>query len=276
MSTNLLREYAAARSDLLERIVTGLKQDPRFVAAWLTGSFGRSDFDGISDIDLTVVVSQDHVSQLCSQQETLTTRPPAERVNLFGQFGSIDFAYENNRNAPVGGTATNVMYAPLGLRVDWVLVPEKTAEQPENVKLLFSDIDIPVIPKLALDNQEQRAKEVAEMIGFFWLMATTVAKYFIREDGVFVTNWLEYLTALTLDVERRIEGIPDQYHRGSLTKLCVQPVDQIKQLRQLCEKMKTLMPQVVALGGDVWLESQAGVEHWLKMAEQKSLQLDNL
>ena len=272
MSTILLQEYAIARDVLLKKISDSLKQDPRFIAAWLTGSFCRGDSDELSDLDLTVVVSKAHSDQMCIKPETITTRPPKDRLDLFGQFGNIDFAYENNRNAPNGGTATNVMYAPLGLRVDWVLVPEETAQRPENIKPLFSHIDVPSIPKPPLDSQEDRAKEAAEMVGFFWLMATTVAKYLIRGDGVFVTNWLEYLTELTLDVERLIEGIPDQNHHGSMTKLSIDLAEHLEQLKHLCERIKTLTPQVVALGGDVWLETQAGVEHWLQMADQKMSQ----
>lgn len=272
MRTNLLQEYASARDALLERIVVSLEHDLRFVAAWLTGSFSTGENDEVSDLDLTVIVSQVYSDELCIRPETITNRPPMDRLSLFRQFGSIDFAYENNRNAPTGGTATNVMYAPLGLRVDWVLVPEETAQQPENVKLLFSNIDVPSMPKSALDSQEERAKDAAEMVGFFWLMATTVAKYLIRGDGVFVTNWLENLTGLTLDVERRINGIPDQYHRGSMTRLHIEPAEHIAQLRQLCERIETLTPQVVALGGNVWLETRVGVERWLDMADQKASQ----
>jgi len=272
MSTNLLQEYTVARDTLLERIVTSLKQDPRFVAAWLTGSFGRGDFDEVSDLDLTVVVSRSHAVQLCDWPETITTRPPNERLDLFGQFGDIDFAYENNRNAPAGGTATNVMYSPLGLRVDWVLVPKETAQRPENVRLLFSNIELPSVLKPEVDSQEERVKEAAKSAGFFWLMATTVAKYLIRGDGVFVTNWLEYLTELTLDVEHQIDGTPDKHHRGSLTRLYIKPVEQIEQLQQLCERIKTLMPRIMTLGGEIWLETQSGVEHWLSMAAQETSQ----
>jgi len=268
MSSNLLQEYALARDTLLEKIVASLKHDTRFVAAWLTGSFARDEVDDLSDIDITVVVSQHYVDQLCAQTETITNRPPRDRVDLFSQFGDIDFAYENNRNAPTGGTATNVMYAPLGLRVDWVLVPEETAQQPENMKLLFSNIDVPSISKPAPDSQEERAKDAAKMVGFFWLMATTVTKYLIRGDGVFVTSWLEYLTELVSDVERQLAGTPEVHHRGSMTRLYAEPVEQFEHLRKLCERIKILMPQVTALGGDVWLESQIGVEHWLHMTEE--------
>ncbi len=268
MFSNLLQEYAAARDELLERIVTTLKQDQRFIAAWLTGSFGREDTDEVSDLDLTVVVSRSHSDQLCTRPEMITARAPKDRLELFSKFGRIGFAYENNNNAPTGGTATNVMYVSSGTRVDWVLVPEETAQRPENIKLLFSHADVPAIPKAMPASREQRAKKVTEMVGFFWLMATVIAKYLIREDAVFVTEWLERLTGLIVAIERCIGGVPDQYHRGSITSLHCGPVEQLKQLRVLCNRVESLTPQVIALGGQVWKESQIGVEQWLRMADQ--------
>lgn len=51
-----LADYAAARDRLLVQIVETLSADPRFTAAWLTGSFGRGTGDDVSDLDLNVVV----------------------------------------------------------------------------------------------------------------------------------------------------------------------------------------------------------------------------
>lgn len=272
MSKDFLQEYSTTRDELLERIVVGLKQDQRFVAAWLTGSFGKDDTDEVSDLDLTAVVSNSCSDQLCVRPEIITARAPQVRLDLFSQFGKIGFAYENNNNAPIGGTATNVMYLPSGARVDWVLVPEGTAQLPENIKLLFSHVNVPPMPKAIPASREQRAKEATEMVGFFWLMATVVAKYLIRDDAVFVTSWLEQLTGLIAAIEGRIAGVHDQYHRGSFTSLRSTSIEQLQQLQDLCKRIEILTPQVIALGGQVWAESQIGVEHWLAMAEQVILQ----
>ncbi len=268
MNTNLLQEYAVEQQELLKNIVASLKDDPRFVAAWLSGSFGRADNDELSDLDLTVVVSRSYSDQLCARGETINAHAPKVRLDLFSKFGKIGFAYENNNNAPTGGTATNVMYLPTGTRVDWVLVPEEHAQYPENIKLLFTHTDLPVMPNAMPANQEQRAKEAEQLISFFWLMATVVAKYHIRGDGVFVTCWLEWLTGLIVEIERRIEGVPDQYHHGSRTNLYCEPIEQLQQLQDLYNRAKALTPQIIALGGQVWMESQIGVEYWLHMADQ--------
>ncbi len=268
MNTKVLEEYAAEQDELLKNIVASLKDDPRFVAAWLSGSFGRADNDKLSDLDLTVVVSHSYADQLCARQETINAHAPKVRLDLFSQFGKISFAYENNNNAPTGGTATNVMYLPTGTRVDWVLVPEEHAQYPENIKLLFAHTNLPAIPNATPANQEQRAKEAEQLISFFWLMATGVAKYLIRGDGVFVTCWLERLAGLMMEVERRIEGVPDQYHHGSITILRCEPIEQLQQLQDLYNRAKALTPQVITLGGQVSIESHIGVEHWLHMADQ--------
>jgi hypothetical protein len=268
MNTNLLQEFAAEQHELLKNIVVSLKADPRFVAAWLSGSFGRADNDELSDLDLTVVVSHSYSAQLCARQGTINAHAPKVRLDLFSQFGKISFAYENNNNAPTGGTATNVMYLPTGARVDWVLVPEEQAQYPENIKLLFAHTDLPAMPDALPANPEQRAKEAEQLISFFWLMATGVAKYLIRGDAVFVIRWLEHLAGLIVEIERRIEGVPDQYHHGSRLSLRCEPMEQLRQLQDLYDRVKALTPQVIALGGQVRIESQIGVEHWLHMADQ--------
>lgn len=268
MITNLLQESAAERDALLKRIVSSLEQDERFVAAWLTGSFGRGDADEVSDLDLTVVVSGSHSDQLCARPETISARAPKPRLDLFSQFGKIGLAYENNNNAPTGGTATNVMYLPAGTGVDWVLVPEVSAQRPANIELLFAHTDIPAMPQPVPASREQRAKEAAEMVSFFWLMATVVAKYLIRGDGVFVLRWLEPLAELIVAIERCVEGVPYEYHRGSLTSLHCRPMEQFQQLQNLSHRIEALAPQVIALGGQVGKEGQLGVEQWLRMAGQ--------
>ncbi|MBT3320814.1 MAG: hypothetical protein HN392_00860 [Anaerolineae bacterium] len=274
MSTNFLKEYATARDKLLERIVTSMKEDERFLAAWLTGSFSsnREDNDMVSDLDLTVVISDSHADQLCIRPETITVDIPKARLDLFSQFGKLGFAYENNNNAPTGGAATTVMYLPSSALADWVLIPQKVAQCPKGIKLLFSKVDIPTTPEPEPKSREQRAKEASDMVGFFWLMVAVIAKYMSRNDAVFVVNWLEYLTELVLDMKRCIDSIPDQYQRGSMTRLFAEPAEQLEHLKHLCKQVEILMPEVISLGGQVWPEAQSGVKKWLHMAEQVMLQ----
>lgn len=48
MSSNQ-EQYTAARDELLAKIIAFLKDDPRFLAAWLAGSFGRGEQTWLSD-----------------------------------------------------------------------------------------------------------------------------------------------------------------------------------------------------------------------------------
>lgn len=264
----LIGTYAQERDKLLHQITEQLVQDDRFVAAWLTGSVSRGDTDDISDIDLTVVVADADSAALCARPRIKAPCATPERLELFGRFGEVGFAYENHNNAPAGGTATNVLYLPLGLRVDWALVPEAAAQRPARSKLLFQRNVIPLMAEARSPHQAQRAEEAAEMVAFFWLMATVICKYVVRDDSVLANSWLEQLSLLVLGIERRISGEPDAYQRGSITKLAVSGAQQLDVLRSLCARVERLTSAVNAMGGAVHPVSQAGIALWFRMAEE--------
>jgi len=264
----LLKTYAQERDNLLQRIARQLVDDQRFVAAWLTGSLSRDDTDDISDIDLTVVVESVSPPALCARPTMKAPCATNPRLELFGLFGEVGFAYENHNNAPTGGTATNVLYLPHGLRVDWALVPEEQARRLPTTKLIFQRRDIPLSGDPRAAEQAQRAEEAAEMVAFFWLMVTVVCKYIVRGDSVFVNFWLEQLSLLVLGIERRIAGEPDVYQRGSTTKLSATDDRQLAVLQSLCMRVEALTGAVTALGGTVYPVSQAGITQWFRMAEE--------
>ncbi len=56
--------YVEAREALLADIGTALKNDERFVAAWLAGSYGRGEQGMFSDLDLHVVVADAYSERL--------------------------------------------------------------------------------------------------------------------------------------------------------------------------------------------------------------------
>lgn len=61
--------YAHNRDVLFSRLLTFLQADERFVAAWLTGSFGRGVEDNLSDFDLRIVVADAYVKTLAITQQ---------------------------------------------------------------------------------------------------------------------------------------------------------------------------------------------------------------
>jgi hypothetical protein len=264
----VLAAYTEQRDRLLAHIASSLAEDGRFVAAWLGGSLGRGDADAVSDLDITVVVADAHAVLLCAQPERATAHPPAERLAFFARFGDIAFVSEHNPNAPPGGTSTGVMYADSGVIVDWVLVPLAVAQRPPATRLLFAHEDIPLSPESAPLDAAERAKAASVTLASFWMMASVTAKYIVRGDGVFVAHWLEGLARFVQEIERQLNGATWSYRRGSLTELAATRDAQVVHLRRLCDLAAALSPRVAALGGHVWPEARAGVERWLRLAEE--------
>src|SRR3990172_3092958 len=118
-----IQEYASNRSELLEHITQVLQVDNRFVAAWLTGSFGRGDADNVSDLDLTVVVENTFAKELCFRPHQVGATTTNERYALLSEFGQPHIIHENHHNAPQDGTFTFVLYKQTALAIDWVLRP---------------------------------------------------------------------------------------------------------------------------------------------------------
>jgi hypothetical protein len=248
---NDLQAYARRRDALLSTLTATLSTDERFIAGWLTGSVGRGEQDELSDLDLTLVVAEPYASTLCSRPWQVAGKTTAERLALFSTFGEPAVIHENNNNAPEGGTFTCVIYKQLVGVVDWILRPAATAERPPDSRLLWDRMGIPLVAPPPAAPVEQRASEAAELVAFFWMMAFVTAKYIGRGRHVFVNSWLQQLAYLGDEVEQRLKGETWHYRSGS--HITLQPIreSQLALLRQLCERIQTLMPGVVALGGSV-------------------------
>lgn len=87
------------RSVLLGRIVNHLKEDQRVCAAWLSGSVSRGDHDGLSDLDLYVVVTDESVSDLVENRLANAARPARPVLVM-----------DNVANAPPDGAYLLVFY----------------------------------------------------------------------------------------------------------------------------------------------------------------------
>jgi predicted nucleotidyltransferase len=246
-----LGAYRQSRDDLLVRIVEELSTDERFLAAWLTGSYSRNDADEVSDLDLTVVVAQPYSEALCARQAQVSSTTTEERLELFRRFGEPALIHENNNNAPQAGTFTFVLYSKSALMIDWILIPQTKVERPFQSLLLFDQANIPVSPSPTPDELEDSKKVVAEQWAFFWMMTAITIKYIVREDLVFVQNWLEHLHGIARETERRIQRISwqDAYVRGSVSKFQPSRAQQIESLRQLCERMQALKPRAAEFTG---------------------------
>jgi hypothetical protein len=246
-----LNVYRENRDELLSKIVETLSTDERFVAAWLAGSFSRADADAISDLDLNLVVADSYSEDLCRKLEQVTPQPTSERLSLFSQFGTPAIVHENNYNAPEGGTFTFTLYAKSCLMVDWILIPHSKASRPPKAYLLFEKSSLPLTAPTAPENYEQRIKKVSERVAFFWMMLAVTAKYLIREDSVFVIQWLEELIRIIQEVERLMAGKVWEYVRGSRSVLEPTIKAQKQAIIKLGEKMESLLPELTKMDGQV-------------------------
>lgn len=244
-----LESHHQQRDLLITRIAETLSKDDQFSAAWLTGSISRDEADSLSDIDLTVVVSDAYSASLCTRLEQVSANTSPERNALFSQFGKPALIHENNNNAPNGGTFTFVLYAESALMVDWVLMPQIKATRPHQSKLLFDKTGIPLSPLPEPEAPEQSKKSVTEMWAFFWMMTAVTIKYTHRDDSVFVTEWIEQLHNLVYEIERRLNREPWQYQRGSRSTLQPTRQKQIESIRELCNRALELKPRVAEFTG---------------------------
>ena len=244
-----LQSYREQRDSFLTNLAETLSNDERFVAAWLTGSFGRKEEDTVSDLDLRLVVSDEHSPSLCARLEQVSAQTSPERYALFSQFGSPALIHENNNNAPEGGTFTFVLYADSAIMVDWTLIPHMNATRPAESLLLFEKAPISLTALPEIEDLEHSKRFVAEMWAFFWMMTAITIKYAIRGDGVFVTDWTEHLHTLLYEIERRMHREPWQYQRGSRSQFQPTREKQLESIRGLCNRMLELKSEVSSFTG---------------------------
>ena len=266
---NPLNAYRESRDELLTKIVETLSNDERFVAAWLAGSLGRSDADNISDLDVNLVVSDSYSESLCRKFENVSSQTTNERLNLFSQFGIPAIIYENNNNAPEGGTFTFALYAKSHLMIDWTLIPESKASRPSEVRLLFEKSSIPVTPPAETESCEQRIKKSSERVAFFWMMMAITAKYLIRRDKVFVTQWLEELSRIIEQVECLIKGKTWEYVHGSRSILEPTIKGQKQAIIRLGIRMENLLSELMKTGGQVLSSPMDEIKALLDLAENE-------
>jgi hypothetical protein len=263
-----LESYRVHRESLLTKITESLSKDERFVAGWLTGSYSRNDADSLSDIDLSLVVSDNYSASLCTWLEQVSARTSPERYALFSQFGSPALIHENNNNAPEGGTFTFVLYAESAFMVDWVLVPQLKAKRPVQSLILFERVAMPIMRAPEPENLEQSKKSVAEMWAFFWMMTAITIKYIHRDDGVFAAEWIEHLHGLIHEIDRRLNGQPWSYTRGSLSKLQPTREKQLESIRGLCNGVQGLKSRVTEFTGAEPASPSAEIELLLSLANK--------
>jgi hypothetical protein len=257
--------YTWARETLLEHIVTTLKKDERFVAAWLAGSFGRGEQTWMSDLDIHVVVADAYSEQLCATPWPFGAKTTEERLALFEQFGTPAIVYDAHSNNQLGGTFTFVLYQESAQNIDWMLIPQEKAYQERPSLMLFDKIGIPEPSTPEPESHEQRIERVSMNVGFFWMIACSNVKNLLASDLIEFHMLLLWLEENIREVQAALRGGRTTYVSHSHSQIYTTQEDQVAALRQLCDEMEALMPQVIKLGGYVPSSPRSMVEKRLAL-----------
>lgn len=260
-------QYATNRDKLLQHIITTLATDKRFVAAWLTGSLGRGEGDALSDIDISIIVAQAHTHDFCGCIEEATTKISSDtRLHFYEQFGQ-PLVLREDKSFFTNGCFNHVSYRETAVVVDWVFIPQTSAKRPQECCILFDNIGIPTESKHATESLERRTALASRDVGFFWLMTTVTVKYILRHDTIASYGFINTIYWAIQNVKRYITGEEWKYQRVDFPLACT-PQEQATLVRQLCQEMLALMPQVAAMGGYVPENPMALIELWLEMVKE--------
>lgn len=267
-----IEQRKEGRKLLLQHITDVLRADDRFVAAWLTGSLGRAGGgDGLSDIDISVVVEASYFPTLCQRPWIVAGRTIDERLKLFEKFGEPIIIHENNNNVAGEGTFTSVIYRADALTVDWTLLAPENIAQPPFYQLLFSKADIPFLQKNREQTQQERAGAASERVAFFWMMLTITIKYMLRLDIVFFHMLLDGLHRTLMEATYLIEGRAWVYHSGSQVRLAITQREQRRAIQDIAAQMQVLMPKLAALGGYLPNDPMSAVDYLLAFSPEEDV-----
>ncbi len=247
MNNNVARDLQtreAERSETLQRIITYLENDDRVVAAWVTGSLGRQDTDGLSDIDVKIAVLDEH-SDIMNE-----TRQEQAR-----QVGTPLLIQEAPHNAPPSGAYLLVMYeGSCGpIHVDWMWQPQSLARIPAEAHILFDRVGLLPEPPVARPMGQALRDQLTERTVFFWMMVQIAAKKSARGEmwaAIIVLNYvnhafrqIKWLLGLTTELPFLENRTQDP--------LPAEPKVLLKQVRLVAKEVEDLTEQIMALGGEV-------------------------
>ncbi len=99
-------------------------------------------------------------------------------------------------------------------------------------------------------------------------MAIT-AKYLIRQDGVFVTQWLETLNEILQELDGLIAGKTWEYRRCSLSALETTSEGQKQAILKLGERMEKILLELIKIGGQISPSPMSEIKAILALANDK-------
>jgi hypothetical protein len=248
---------------MLAAAVERLTVDERFVAAWLSGSFGRHEDDGLSDVDLTVVVADAFAEQLCRRDHQVGAGTTPERLAVLRSIGEPAIVHENHYNAPAGGSFTACVYAS-GVTFDWIFVPAANAVWPAETRLLFDTLGIPEQQSSAPMTDAERAQRLSEQTAFFWMMIVPTSKARLRGDLVAFHEMLEMLYGVAAGIERLLKREPLRYRRRSRAPFARTHAEQQAAVMAICQRVDELALAIVEAGATVPESRWDAVRPWME------------
>lgn len=258
METSKLSLFSTNREKLQKDITENLQNDARVVASWLFGSLGRGDADELSDIDIWVVVADEHIQDVVTyrQQFVSQVKPPV-------------FYVEAPQNAPEAGGYLMAYYdmATGPHQVDWYWQPQSLAHIPPETVVLFDHVHLPHNNQPVEFPHREPVEEIAEnplyFISYFWAMLLITAKYAIRKPQTEEMDLLPYV----LYPFHKAQGILGEApatvqlpQRTAREKLAV--------LRRLADQMSALMPQIAESSSAIPAEAPAAAYKFLDLLEE--------
>jgi predicted nucleotidyltransferase len=237
-----LARQAAHRDAWLRDVVQRLEKDVRFSATWLVGSLADGSADGLSDIDLFVVIDDRHAEAVLQRS--------TEEVARFGQ---TVWLQEVSGNAPSGGAYMSVGFqsSPLPIGVDWYLQPLRQAVLPSDARLLFQKTPIPKTNPPAsfaelmsrrrpplVTKEDRTPPSDLDRLAFFWAMVPVAAKYGAR-------GWDEKTGRILDGLEEQVDKLGAS---GAANRCPDEGTVPLQRLRLLLNRMDRLTPILRARG----------------------------
>jgi predicted nucleotidyltransferase len=246
-----LTAYGQQRDALLARIVEVLEADPRVVAAWLSGSFGRGVADAWSDLDLRVAVEDDEFTAFLG-----------DRAALYQAIGRpIQVQRDKPCNMMAASWFQRVMY-PGPIEVDWSTGPVSAVSRSPETQMLFARRSIPVVTPAALDTTKI-CERAGNRLAFFWAMAPIAVKYAGRGESRRASSQIDLLTDAFIELWRLVM-LPDgpdpsasfqnratEPDRDAILPRLeweITPFSALEVIRALCREVERLHPALAELG----------------------------
>ncbi len=239
-----LQARIAERDALLQRIIQQLRADSRVVAAWLYGSIGRQESDGLSDLDVRLVVADAECKVML-----------AERRAYIEKIAVPLLIQDVPQNGPSGGAFVLVHYAgSVGpVFVDWTWQPQASARIPPDVHLLFDRVGLLPEGSALRPTGPALADALTEKSIFVWMMVQMAAKKIARQEpwvAIIVLNYAQQ----ALDYVKWLLSLSEQppffepRHKGRLPS---HPAEQMALVHALSREMEALTPTITDAGGQV-------------------------